>query len=109
MLTFWLQVRRTLKVFILIGKDPNSRSILFLTLFTLFSGTMFYSTVENMTILDALYFSFTTLTTIGYGDLYPTTAIGKIFTMIYAVVGLGIMASFIGVVVSYYMKESKNK
>lgn len=109
MLTFWLQVRKTLKVMLSIAKDPSARSILILTILTLLSGTLFYSKLEGMSTLDALYFSFTTLTTIGYGDLYPTTAIGKIFTMIYAVVGLGIMAAFIGIVVSYYMKESKNK
>ncbi|MBF0715395.1 potassium channel family protein [Gemelliphila palaticanis] len=109
MLTFWLQFRRTLKVFLSILKDPSARSIMFLTLFTLFSGTLFYSKVEGMATLDALYFSFTTLTTIGYGDFYPVTAIGKIFTMLYAVIGLGVMASFIGVVVSHFIEMNKEK
>ncbi|WP_244851411.1 potassium channel family protein [Lactococcus formosensis] len=72
------------------------------------SGTIFYSTVEKFSILDALYLSFMTLTTIGYGDLHPITAMGKIFTMIYATVGLGIMAMFISVIAKAFI-YSKHK
>lgn len=78
-----------------------------MTLFMLFSGTMFYSQVEVFSMMDALYFSFTTLTTIGYGGLYPVTAIGKLFTMLYAVIGLGIMAGFISVVVQHFTNLKK--
>ena len=111
MITFWLQIRRVLKVFLSILKDDESRGILWLTLFTLFSGTMFYSQIEGFEPLDDLYFSFTTLTTIGYGDLYQATALGKLFTMLYTTIGLGIMGSFLPVVVKHLLhtKSSKNE
>ena len=41
--------------------------------------------------MDALYFSVTTLTTVGLGDLAPKTAPGKLFTVLYIFVGLGIV------------------
>lgn len=92
-------------------KDNESRGILWLTLFTLFSGTIFYSQIEGVESLDALCFSFTTLATIGYGDFYPATALGKLFTMLYASIDLGIMGIFLAVVVKHflYTKSSKNE
>ncbi len=36
-----------------------------------------------------------TLTTIGYGDLHPVTNAGKVFTMIYVFVGVGVLVAFV--------------
>ena len=60
-------------------RDPQFRTLLVLVLFTLLSGTIFYSLEEGWTIVDAFYFSVTTLTTVGLGDLAPTTTLGKLF------------------------------
>lgn len=109
MLTFWLQVRRILKVFVSILKDKETRGIFYLTLFTICCGTMFYTKVEGFSVIDGIYFSFTTLTTIGYGDIAPVTPIGKIFTILYAIWGLGIMGIFISVFVKKYIDNAKNK
>jgi voltage-gated potassium channel len=46
-------------------------------------------------LLDAFYFSVITLTTVGYGDLSPTTPISKIFTVIYILLGISILLAFI--------------
>ncbi|BDQ63554.1 hypothetical protein EfsSVR2332_36320 [Enterococcus faecalis] len=80
----------------------------FLLATTLLSGTIFYSTVEKLSPLDSLYLSFMTLTTIGYGDVHPVTDLGKIFTMVYATVGLGIMAMFISVVAKSYLYSKQS-
>ena len=48
--------------------------------------------------IDAFYFCVITLTTIGYGDLTPKTAMGKLFTVVYIFVGLGLLAAFISYV-----------
>lgn len=75
-------------------RDPEFRSILFLVLGQLALGTFFYRRVEHWSILDSLYFSLITLTTVGYGDFTPATAAGKIFTMIYIVFGIGLLVAF---------------
>ncbi len=43
-------------------------------------------------IPDAMWWAIVTLTTIGYGDVYPETAGGKIFTAVVALVGVGLIA-----------------
>lgn len=65
---------------------------------TLLSGTLFYRQVEGWGYLDSLYFSVVTLTTVGYGDLSPSTVAGKIFTILYIFVGLGIVLGFVNAV-----------
>jgi len=58
-------------------------------------GTVFYRIVEGWSWLDCLYFSVVTLTTVGYGDLNPTTSLSKVFTMIYILIGLGLFLVFV--------------
>jgi voltage-gated potassium channel len=53
-------------------------------------GTVFYKFVEHWTWLDALYFSVIALSTVGFGDVTPETRLGKLFTIVYIVVGIGI-------------------
>ena len=43
-------------------------------------------------ILDSMWWAVVTLTTIGYGDVYPTTSGGKFFTALVAFVGVGLIA-----------------
>ncbi len=45
-------------------------------------------------LLDVFYFSATMLTTVGYGDLAPSTAAGKPFTVFYIFAGIGIIVGF---------------
>ena len=53
-------------------RDPQFRTLVGLVFFTLLSGTNFYTLEEGWSIVDAFYFSVTTLTTVGLGDLAPT-------------------------------------
>ena len=78
--------------------DPQFRSLCVLVLFTLLSGTLFYRVVEGWSTVDAFYFSVTTLTTVGLGDVAPTTTFGKLFTAVYILAGLGLIAGFINTI-----------
>lgn len=76
-------------------QDREFRALFYWVLGILLLGTWFYSKVEGWRVLDSLYFTITTLTTVGYGDFYPKTDAGKIFTMIYIFVGIGLLSGFI--------------
>ena len=51
-------------------------------------------------IFHSLWWAVATLTTVGYGDIYPITAGGKIFTFFILVIGLGVVAVPAGMVAS---------
>ena len=71
-------------------------------LLILIGGAIFYNKVEGLGWIDAFYFCTITLTTIGYGDIAPQTDAGKLFTMMYALIGIGI----IGAVANYFLRNT---
>ncbi len=68
-------------------------------------GTAFYHYSEGWSLVDSFYFSTITLTTIGYGDLAPTTDGAKIFTAFYAIFGIGLMLYFVRSVIGTFFFE----
>jgi voltage-gated potassium channel len=79
-------------------RDEDFRSLVLLVFLTLLIGTIFYSYQEGWGLIDAFYFSVTTLTTVGFGDPAPTTPVGKLFTVGYILSGLGLIAGFINAI-----------
>lgn len=53
------------------------------------------------TVGDAIWYAFITLTTVGYGDLYPVTAAGKIMGAALALCSLGVLTALIGLFISF--------
>jgi len=75
--------------------DSEFKVLLLLSLLTIVLGVTFYSVHEGWSLIDSFYFCVVTLTTVGYGDLSPTTDLSKIFTSFYILIGLGIFLLFI--------------
>eukprot|EP00592_Proboscia_alata_P029656 CAMPEP_0194443286 /NCGR_PEP_ID=MMETSP0176-20130528/126619_1 /TAXON_ID=216777 /ORGANISM="Proboscia alata, Strain PI-D3" /LENGTH=435 /DNA_ID=CAMNT_0039269511 /DNA_START=263 /DNA_END=1571 /DNA_ORIENTATION=- len=70
---------------------------LLMTIALLFVGIVAFSFVfEQWSIDKSLYFTVVTLTTCGYGDLSPTTEGGRLFTSVFAIFGISILAVVIG-------------
>jgi len=75
-------------------KKPKYRAVFIWMFVILLIGTVFYRLAEGWSWLDSLYFSVITLSTVGYGDLSPTTAVSKLFTVVYIFLGISIFVSF---------------
>ncbi|MGR1582349.1 potassium channel family protein [Thalassobius sp. S69A] len=55
-------------------------------------GTVFFHYVEGWSWLDSYFFTVVTLSTVGYGEMVPASAMGRIGTTVFIFVGLGIFA-----------------
>jgi|TARA_Y200000002_G_scaffold273617_1_gene227952 voltage-gated potassium channel len=86
-------------------KDKSYRNLLFTTNFFIALGTVVYHYIEGWSWLDSLYFSVITLTTIGYGDFSPQTDLGKIFTLLYIVVGVALILGFFNSLMLHFNKK----
>lgn len=80
----------------------------FLTLFVS-TSTFFFIAIEGWSALDALYFSVVTLTTIGYGDHTPQTALGKLFTTVYAIVAITTFLVFVNALYHHFFNHRPHK
>ena len=88
-------------------QDKEYHQLLGITLIILALGTISYHYLEGWSWIDALYFSIITLTTIGYGDFSPQTTAGKLFTITYIILGIGIILGFINTVFQHYKSQSR--
>lgn len=79
-----------------------------LVVVVLLLGSIIFHHIEGWSYFDSFYFSVITLTTIGYGDFTPQTTLGKIITMIYVFLGLGVILGFINYVSDKEVRRLKN-
>lgn len=77
--------------------------IVFLVVF--FGGAGVYSMAESWSYVDSLYFTAVSLTTLGYGDYYPITHFGKVFTIFYSIIGIAITFLAFSVAAKYVYRE----
>ncbi|MGL5253757.1 MAG: ion transporter [Brevinema sp.] len=94
----------------------KERETLWLTLSLCFALILVSSvlmwTIENpaqpehfTSIIATMWWSVSTLTTVGYGDMYPITPIGKMLAAVTAIIGIGIFVIPTGVISAGFMSE----
>ena len=77
------------------AREPETRVLLVGLAVTLGIGMVVYHLLEGWGWIDCLYFCVVTLATVGFGDLHPTTDPAKLFTVVYILTGIGILAGFV--------------
>jgi voltage-gated potassium channel len=90
-------------------RNERTRGIGIALLGLLATGTVFYSLVEGWDPLDALYFSVISLATVGYGDLTPHTALGKVFTIFFVLAGVGVLVVFVSEVARQTIQRTEGR
>ena len=84
---------------------------IFATALIMFNVELNNQSVDGVVVFesffDALYWATTTLTTVGYGDIYPVSNVGRIVSMISSLFGVAIIALPSGVITASYLDELK--
>ena len=89
----------------------NVRQILFTVLIMalsyIFITALFMFNAESSfnNFFEALYWATTALTTVGYGDIYPKTVLGRIISMISSIFGIAVIALPSGIIMANIIKE----
>lgn len=104
--------RYSKSIIIIINVIKNFKDAL-LAVCTLAIGYIFISAliifnVEGdsfQSFFDAIYWATVSLTTVGYGDIYPITTAGRIITMLSSIFGIAIVALPAGIITAGYMEE----
>ena len=72
-------------------------------------GAIGFFLIEGFSLLDSFYLATETVTTVGYGDITPHTDAGKIFTIFYVIIGIGILATFANLLIKRAMTRRQVK
>lgn len=87
----------------IIKKSMVYEIILALLIFVILCSIYFTVVEPNMTsYVDSLWYSFAVITTIGFGDVYVTTTLGRILSVILGIGGIVVVALFTSIIVNFY-------
>jgi len=81
----------------------------YLVVYFIFSLFIWSCDPDIKDLSDALWFTFQTVTTIGYGDLQATSVLGRALTVILAIYSIAIVAIFTGIIAGFYVEIVKLK
>jgi hypothetical protein len=104
-ISFLRALRDLIRAIADVAREPETRALPVVTGALILTGTVFYWLTEGWTIVQAFYFSVITLTTVGYGDLTPTTAGTQMFTVIYILLGIGVLVALLTSIAQAYIKQ----
>ncbi|MGB0806383.1 MAG: potassium channel family protein [Salibacteraceae bacterium] len=73
-----------------------------------FPGAFSFSSTEQNFLFDSMYYTYVTMTTLGYGDMLPLTLAAKSFSMLISITGAFYTTIVIGMIVGKYISRHSN-
>lgn len=82
---------------------------LILTVLTMLAGTVGYMVIDDFPLMDAIYQTGITFTTVGYGEIRPISDLGRIFTITLIIVGFVVFSIAVGIIAEVVKKGEFQK
>ena len=83
--------------------------VVFVTVLMIAAGGFLIHYAEGMSISDGIWWAFVTATTVGYGDISPSTLYGRIIAMVLMLVGIGLIGTVTSTITSYFLNAGQKK
>ena len=83
--------------------------ILYLNFFIVLLGSSILSVVEEKSFSDSLWWSLVTVTTVGYGDIIPTSIFGKWLAVLLMLVGIGTIGMLTSALTNFFIKDNPDE
>ena len=89
-------------------KTNNFHYVIFFTITTLLIGTLGIHFAEGISYENAIWWSFVTITTVGYGDISPTTPMGRVLASFLMLVGIGFLSMLTGTISTFFLSKNNS-
>lgn len=100
---------RPLKKLKKVFNTDSFKYVLFITVLMIFTGGVLIHFAEGMSISDGIWWAFVTATTVGYGDISPSSIYGRIIAMVLMLVGIGLIGTVTSTITSYFINSRQKK
>ncbi len=85
------------------------RILIILPVAVLIIGTVGFMLLENLSFFNAFYFTIVTISTVGYGDITPTTDASKGFSIFLIIIGIGTFLTIVTTVTQMLIQRNQNR
>lgn len=114
-LTKFAKLAKSVKLLALAGRLFNKakqflntngfKYMLMLSFAMVVTGGVLISFAEDMSLSDGIWWAFVTATTVGYGDISPSSIFGRIIACILMICGIGLIGSLTSTITSFFMEK----
>lgn len=102
-------VKSRLSFLRVLGRAPPAYSTALFLIGSLFIGTIAMILIEGWNFVEALYFATFSMTTVGYGDITPTSNSGTWFVVFWLTLNVPFLALYLGMVAHYFVRINQWK
>lgn len=112
------RIFRLLRLTVLLGRIRNNILrflktngliyLIYIDSILLIIAAVIYSSTEHVNFWNTLWWSIVTTTTVGYGDMSPNTAVGRVMAVILMFVGIGLIGMLTSAITSFFSSDEDN-
>jgi len=100
-----IAVKRGIKPILDVFEKNSLHYVTIITVFLIIASSIGFSWLEQRDLSYGLWWAITTVTTVGYGDTYPETNMGRIFAVLVMIIGIGFVSLLTANIASYFVEK----